>query len=228
MTVKALVPRALKSKLRTLHRASTLRRALAKVDRCILESKQITTAQAEQLVYGWSNEGWSAKSNLVEYLVNTFQDFEGTAVECGSGLSTILFGQIARKTGAQVFSLEHNQDWYTRMQSALSSYKLNSDAVLFTPLVNYGSYEWYFDSPALSEINAINLILCDGPPKATLGGRHGFMPRMLHKLAVGAKIVVDDTHREDEAQMLRNWFRDYAGKLEVESEFPTFTILRVV
>jgi Methyltransferase domain len=228
MALRSLIPRRIKSHLREMHRAATLRKALAESKRCVQSELPISTELADRLFYGWSNEGWSAKTNLVEYLVNHNLHFTGTFLECGSGLSTVLMSQIAQKTGAKIFSLEHHPEWHTRMRATLSDMGLQSGGVLLTPLTNYGDFDWYAETPELASVSSIDLILCDGPPSNTLGGRYGLFQRIFPKLAPRARIVVDDSHREYEQKLLKRWLIEYAGKIEIESAFSTFTVLRLI
>jgi Methyltransferase domain len=228
MPIQNYVPRAIKAPLRQLHRKVTLRKAFAETNYCIETGAQLSRELADRLIYGWSNEGWSAKNILVEYLVNRNLGFSGTFLECGSGLSTILMSIIARKTGAKIFSLEHHDEWHTRMSAKLRTMNLPSHGLLRSPLVSYGEFDWYSDSPSFSAIPSVDLVLCDGPPITTPGGRYGLVPRILPKLASGARIIVDDTHRDDDQRMVQRWLSEYSDRLEIDATFATFTVLRTI
>ena len=50
-----------------------------------------------------------------------------------------------------------------------------------------------------------NLVICDGPPGTTRGGRTGMLPIMRKQLAPHCRIFVDDVNRPDESAMLKRW-----------------------
>jgi predicted O-methyltransferase YrrM len=148
-------------------------------------------------------------------------------LECGTGLSTVLMAMIALETGAQVTSLEHDETWYKIVRSRLDELRLTNTGVVLSPLRSFGEFSWYdFDSKIASDTK-FDLVLCDGPPNSTSGGRYGLLPRVFQKLRSGATIVVDDSHREDEVRMIQRWIAEYKGKICTESTHATFTILKV-
>ena len=65
-------------------------------------------------------------------------------LECGSGLSTLLLGAVARKAGVRDWALEHSPDWRQRVCAAIQKYGLSEDVtVIDTPIQPYGDYDWY-------------------------------------------------------------------------------------
>lgn len=227
MSLKSLLPRPLKAKLRDLHRAWTLQSCLKNIEYRLRNGLPVEEACASRIIYGWSNEGWSAKPALISYLLNEYRDFEGTMVECGSGLSTLLLQMIALRTGAQILSLEHNLEWHELMNRRLAARNLATTSLIYAPLREYGDYDWYDDRAVLSECKSIDVVLCDGPPNSTRGGRYGAMPRMAHLLNDNAAIIVDDAQRSEEAQMIRRWSADSQKQIVLEKTFPNFVVLRV-
>jgi hypothetical protein len=49
------------------------------------------------------------------------------------------------------------------------------------------------------------LVVCDGPPYDTKGGRYGLVPRMRERLQPGCVILLDDAYREQERAIARRW-----------------------
>ena len=49
------------------------------------------------------------------------------------------------------------------------------------------------------------LVVCDGPPADTVGGRYGLVPIMRDRLAPGCAILLDDAEREHERAIARRW-----------------------
>lgn len=224
--VKSLVLTPVKRRLRQAHRALTFRRAISETERALRRNLPVSAALAQRLVYGWSNEAWSAKPALTAYLLNSLRGFSGTLLECGSGLSTILLSLLARDTGSRVLTLEHDPRWLDLTRNRLRQLRIDDRDVLLAPLKSFGDFDWYSDLPEHSLPGLIDVILCDGPPNSTRGGRYGTLPRLKHKLADGALIVVDDSRRAEEAQMIARWIEESEGKIEMIESFPTFAVLR--
>jgi hypothetical protein len=96
---------------------------------------------------------------------------------------------------------------------------------VLAPLESRGAFDWYSDVPALKPVAEIQAVICDGPPQGTRGGRYGLLPCMQSRLSRGAKIIVDDSHRDAERQMIARWLQESDGRLVVERSFPTFSVL---
>jgi hypothetical protein len=103
---------------------------------------------------------------------------KGPILECGSGLSTILLGLVADRTGNEVWSLEHSTFWAERVRSTLKRHNLQCVRLCQSELRNCGAYLWY-DPPKDTMPKDFSLVVCDGPPGNTLGGRYGMLPIML-------------------------------------------------
>src|SRR5262249_50220101 len=126
----------------------------------------------------------------------------GPILECGSGLTTFLLAFASRHT---VWSLEHLGEWQRRIPSLLN-WTGTSANLLLSPLQRYGSDDWYA-IPAGMPSN-FRLVVCDGPPGSTLGGRYGLMPVLGHKLQDGATILLDDADRPEERSVLEQWEKE--------------------
>lgn len=226
MPLLRLLPRPLKGALRRWHQYYTLRSALSTVERRLQRNEPVDATLAQRLVYGWGNAGWSADTSLIEHLVNERRTFAGVMLECGPGLSTILMLLVAKRTGARVISLEHNEGWHSELTRRFKRLGLDYSNLLLAPLRAYGGYQWYERVPALDRIGRINLVLCDGPPGDTPGGRFGLLPQMVDSLDPNAEIIVDDSHRTDESAMIERWITESTGNLRVKRAEEVFTVLR--
>ena len=54
------------------------------------------------------------------------------------------------------------------------------------------------------------LVICDGPPSDTHGGRYGVLPLLQARMAPAAIILLDDVDRAGEREVLARW-RDEAA-----------------
>jgi hypothetical protein len=91
--------------------------------------------------------------------------------------------------------------------------------VCAAPLREFNGYSWY-DAPREDLPHRIGLVICDGPPGQTPGGRFGLLPQMRERLAPGATILLDDVDREGERAVLARWEAEEGLRTEIR-ESPT-------
>lgn len=155
-------------------------------------------------VYGWGNEGWSADEDYLARVMAEAGKANGSILECGSGLSTLLLATVARQRGVRIHSLEHNEEWRTRVLGALQAHGLSEYSTVHqTSLKNYGEFDWYAMPESLP--NDIALVVCDGPPSSTLGGRYGALPVLRSHLAPVCNFLMDDANRPSEIEIMSRW-----------------------
>ena len=178
------------------------------------------------LVYGWGNS-WSAQ---LEYLVATLEhvrDAKGPVLECGSGLSTILIGAVAQARGVEVLTLEHEPKYAARVRDYLDKYDIRSVNLFVAPLKSYGDFDWY-QVPRLDSITEkFSVVICDGPPGATRGGRYGLVPVMLEKLNQDCTILLDDGARAEEQSIAARWAPTLSSTGEILGKQKPFIRLKV-
>jgi hypothetical protein len=104
----------------------------------------------------------------------------------------------------EIWSLEHSAEWQQRVVDVLQGVGLTCARVAVSPLVSYGDFDWY--APPLKEMpSKFSLVICDGPPGTTKGGRHGLVPVMGDRLSSDCIVLVDDALRSGERQLIRRW-----------------------
>ena len=103
-------------------------------------------------------------------------------LECGSGLSTVLFDRLTDNHVA----LEHDAEWADVMSPISQSVHLSS--------IDQET-GWYASCPP----GPFDFLLIDGPTGRI--GRSGILPRLKHMIHGKTVIVVDDTHREPESNL---------------------------
>jgi hypothetical protein len=157
-----------------------------------------------ELISAWGNSGWIAQEEYLRCCVATALVTDGPTLECGSGLSTLLLGVVAQHRGHDHWALEHLPDWAAKLHRLLVRHRLHAVRLSTAPLKNHGGYAWY-DPPLERMPRAFSLVVCDGPPADTVGGRYGLVPVMHRRLAPGCVLLLDDAEREHERAIARRW-----------------------
>jgi hypothetical protein len=186
-------------------RTEVLRRVVRR-----LESKRAPSVYSTlwtDAVYGWGNEKWSADEIYLAEVIRSAETTDGSILECGSGLTTLLMSAVAGRRGLQVHALEHDATWHARVQRAILELGGMTTTVHLATLHNYGEYDWY-DAPLEQIPSDISLVVCDGPPGSTRGGRMGMLPRMRDRLAPHCTILLDDVSRPAERELALGWSRN--------------------
>lgn len=168
-----------------------------------------TSAQVlSDLEYGWGNAGWSGQPEYLQACARAAMSGDAPILECGSDVSTLVVGSVAQPAGRTLWSLEHLPQWAARVQQCLDAYGITAVRLCVAPLRDYGPFEWY--APPLSELPAqFGVVICDGPPSMTRGGRYGLLPMMRARLQPGSVILLDDAVREDERSIAERWSREF-------------------
>ncbi|HEY6352854.1 MAG TPA: hypothetical protein VIY30_00055 [Burkholderiaceae bacterium] len=163
-----------------------------------------STSLLGELIATWGNSGWSAQEGYLRECCACALTSSGPTLECGSGLSTLLLGVIGQQRGHQHWALEHLAEWALKVDRCAVRHRLRAVNVCTAPLRNYAGYVWY-DPPLRRLPNQFALVVCDGPPAETAGGRYGLVPIMRNRLAPGCVILLDDAEREAERTIARRW-----------------------
>ena len=157
-----------------------------------------------ELIQGWGNS-WSAQTEYLDACLREARTTNGPILECGSGLSTLLIGAVAQSRGTRMWSLEHEPKWAEVIQRYLHKYRIYSVTVALAPMRSYGDFDWYA-LPSLQTLpGKISMVICDGPPGGTRGGRYGLVPVMMDKMRPDCVLLLDDGAREQERQIAARW-----------------------
>jgi methyltransferase family protein len=175
----------------------------------------------QALGYGWGNESFSASAEFLSECMTAAAVPGGPILECGSGLSTLLVGMIAATAGREVWSLEHDPEWAERVHRELRRLRLVGSHIHCAALRDYGEFSWY--APPLAQMPAtFDLVVCDGPPGTTRGGRSGLLPIMKQKLAPGCRILLDDASRDGERAVASFWASELGTRPVLRGNSPPF------
>lgn len=138
------------------------------------------------LVEGWGSK-WGGEPELLEACITLARQATGPIIECGSGLTTILMALVSDQP---IISFEQDPVWGSYAQGMLDKHGLKA-TIRCKPLKSHDTFEWY-DMGGIP-LNA-SLVVCDGPPRMTRGGRTGVVE--LAKLLPNATYILDDPARD--------------------------------
>ena len=151
----------------------------------------------------WTLDG-AAIATLCEILENKKPVM---VVELGSGLSTLIIGSFLKKNGGKLISIDHDHDFASATRSYVSQNNLGDIVEIrvapVAPLDGVSGDLWYRQSE-FNDIDSIDFLLVDGPPKPIdpVIRRHA-LPMLFEKLSKNADILLDDTNREGELRIYR-------------------------
>jgi hypothetical protein len=131
---------------------------------------------------------------------------------------------IAERTGSTIWSLEHDPEWFRVTELELRRFGLEANLRL-TPLRDYGTFDWY--DVERSDLPTFSLVICDGPPGSTRGGRYGLLPVLGERLAPGCTILLDDAGRPDEREALQGWQSRASVSYETRGDERPFAVVRL-
>ena len=227
VSLSSLIPFRIRQRLRTAHRRFVFQRAMKRFltdpAACLAPGNPVVRA----LIYGWGNELWSAEEEYLRSCIQQALASRGPILECGSGLSTIMVGAVAKACGREHVALEHTPAWAEKVQRYLSRYRLDSLLLAPRPLKDFGDFSWY-DAPLEAMPARFSLVVCDGPPGTTRGGRYGLVPVMRDRLEPGCIILLDDAGRQGERAIARRWAAELGASYRVCGSTKPFIEMRVL
>ena len=156
-----------------------------------LKGRNATAKDILSLSTEWGNNDWSASTELLTTLDIIAKSGEGTILECGSGLSTLIMGT----SGRQVIALEHDNEWADRVK------KVSKSAGLGCFIVASGLKDgWYSEAPIPDDVS---MVFVDGPPR-WLGKREKVTDHL--NVTDDCIFVVDDISESDVMQSIADKF----------------------
>lgn len=175
-------------------------------------SEQALLQQSDLLALSlaWGNHGYAASLQYLLHTCRCVQRTDGPIVECGSGVTSLAMATLTRQRNIEYVVLEHDRQWYNYMGNVLDTLGFDNVQLQYSPLKEYpDGFHWYSDLSSLP--SGIELVVCDGPPGGTQGGRYGMLPLLDGHLNDGCVVLLDDTHRKRERFTLAAWknIRDF-------------------
>lgn len=176
---------------------------------------------ADDFVKGWRNEAWVASPEYLTACVESALKTQGSIVECGSGLTTIVMGIIAAKRNLAYIALESDYEWFSSVREKVERLKLSNVRLFHTPIKDYRDFSWY-DLSNISIPDDVSLVVCDGPPSTTRGGRYGMLPMLKKFLTKECQVLLDDAQREGEQETIRLWSEEFGCSCVVDEASKPF------
>jgi len=141
-----------------------------------------------------------------------------TAIEFGSGVSTIVLGTALKELGGKLYSIEEDENYVYYTQQWLIAHKLTDTVrLMFCKLRKYPekAITWYSIS---NNFEPLQLIFVDGPKGS--GNRWPCLEMIQKYIADNCYIIVDDFNREGERFMVEYWLRSFKNlKLHSTHQF---------
>ena len=179
--------------------------------------------------------GWALTSRVVDAVAREVLgvDHPATVVELGSGGSSTWIGLALRANpnGGRAFSLDHLPQYAEGTRRSLLAHGLQDTVqVLDAPLqpVRLGDeeFDWYSLDVLPDSLPPVDVLLVDGPPTVDNPmTRYPAMPLLRDRLAPGAAVILDDTVRKEEQQIVDRWLAENPG-LTREADLGKAVLLR--
>lgn len=161
-----------------------------------------------------------------------------TIVECGSGSSTFWFATALEHRGGpgRIVALESSAEYAELTRTRLADFGLSHRAeVIHAPLVETAlpgrdPQPWYDLSGLPGDLTTIDLLFVDGPIGALAPQvRYPGFPLLADRLSAGSIVILDDTVRSDEQQILQLWLdgRPAGRRLSVAERLDRSVVLTV-
>ena len=155
-------------------------------------------------------------------------------LELGSGLSTLLMAYALEANGeGQLEALENHAQSAAKTRRLLAEHRMQAQAqVLDAPLTPFeldgDSYRWY-TLPDLGADKPVDLLFVDGPAgRLAPMVRYPALPLLRRRLADDAVILLDDTFRAHESQILARWLKTFPDLvLDDRYDSKEFAVLRL-
>lgn len=173
--------------------------------------------------------GWALEPDfLLDIVLHIHSSKCEKIVECGSGVSTIVIGNLIKKRGyGHLYSLEHDPHWHRIVSEQISRGGLEEFVTqILAPLQEYpwgdSHVSWYAEDPlrsALEGTDHLDLVVVDGPPSSQDLSRVMALPFLRPWMDDHTLLVLDDARRQQEKAVLAEWARAF----DIEIELPSRT-----
>lgn len=158
--------------------------------------------------------GWAASPDITLHLVEIVRlEKPQLIVECGSGVSTFWLAKAAEKYSpdSRIISLDHEPTFAAKSRALLDHHGLSRFAeIRDAPLEKNGETQAWYSPAAWHDIENIDLLFVDGPPKDSGPlARRPALYALADKVSRDGTIVLDDAKRDEELAILKEWSESF-------------------
>lgn len=165
-----------------------------------------------------SSGGWALDPTGVLTLLEVVRQRRPELVlELGSGTSTLWLGYVLQQLGSgRVVAIDHEERFAELTRANVAAHGLGDVVeVRVAGLVDPGLPEhetFWYDHAAMADLRDIDLLVVDGPPKATgPKARYPAVPKLAGQLRDHAVVALDDATRPDEREVWNRWLEEVGG-----------------
>jgi hypothetical protein len=158
---------------------------------------------------------WAIFPDFAGLIVRTIrQQRPRVVVELGSGVSTVITAYMMKRYAGHLVSVDHSEEFMavTRQnvrQHGLQEFVTFVHAPLCDMRVDGREHTWYRTSD-LRVSGPIDLLVVDGPVASTCPlARYPALPMLRERMAESFTVLMDDTRRRDEREIIRLWSERY-------------------
>ncbi|TDU34408.1 hypothetical protein BXY82_2729 [Gelidibacter sediminis] len=193
--------------------------------------KKQKAIQQEQFAYnaisGLFNESqfipfttWTISPSTIQHVLNDIEiNQRKSIVEFGSGASTFFIAKLlkTKDSEASFFSVESDELWARNIENKIKKMQLEKFVtIIYTPIIkvpkeiSFKGQSYWYDTDILNKklgnVNAIDLVLVDGPlGKSNPYARFSAIPYLRSKLTEQYSVYLDDINRSEEREIANEW-----------------------
>lgn len=162
------------------------------------------------------DQNWAFSSKALAFLeAYIIKEGHRHIIECGSGDSTVMLADLSdRGLINDWLSLEHDHEYAKKTWAMVPG---QHEHIKHCPLVETAEGCWYNPevyAKQLAMMQPVTLVIVDGPPYTTgTHARYPAVPLLLPALAPGAVIILDDSNRPDEQEVIERWQNEHGLRL---------------
>lgn len=164
---------------------------------------------------------WAGSPDLLKKIAEVvLMDRPALVVEASSGVSTLVIAYCLKQLGrGKVVSLEHDATYAAASERLVAFHGLQDIAtIVHAPLkeVVLADRTWlWYDSDRLRMDAPIDLLVVDGPPDSIQPlARYPAVPLLNNQFRKGSKVILDDSNRRDETEIVARWVREFGLSAE--------------
>jgi len=148
-------------------------------------------------------------------------------VELGAGLSTLYIATLLKKNNIQAtfYSIEENKEWASYIEKQLELEGVSDYGKVFhVPISESNNKKWYNlekIEQIKQSIKKIDCLIVDAPAAYLKGNekiRQGALPNFIGILDDSFSIFLDDSNREGEQSIIKDWEREFNIKLTIQNK----------